>query len=319
MKRNLSLDALKGVLILLVVIGHLIESYQKDVSNAALYTLIYSFHMPLFVFISGYFTNTGKNGYFHAVWRIMETFLIFQCVRNVDSICDGDFIQLITPGYTLWYLLSLSYWRVMIYYISRFANDMKKVLFCSLLLALIVGFIPISTQLSFQRTFYYFPFFCLGYFSRQYDFVEMIKRKIPLPLALMTFLTIGVGAFLTKGGYGYLFYGSFCYSSALFFIFRVSTLLIGFVASVSFVRIFGVKAQWLIRLGENTLFVYIYHSFIIQILNKLVSVMELPTSFVFMPLYLVLVLSVLYIGFHLKIARIMLNPISYLFNKYKKV
>lgn len=52
--RNLQLDALKGFAILLVVLGHSIQWHVKDFDNNILFRIIYSFHMPLFMFISGY-------------------------------------------------------------------------------------------------------------------------------------------------------------------------------------------------------------------------------------------------------------------------
>ena len=53
-KRNTYYDKLKGLAIILVVIGHSIQSaYPSDFDNHELFRLIYSFHMPLFMFISG--------------------------------------------------------------------------------------------------------------------------------------------------------------------------------------------------------------------------------------------------------------------------
>lgn len=56
--RNLRLDGVKLLLIVLVVVGHCIEPtrYDNPVSGC-LYSIIYSFHMPLFVFLSGYFAK----------------------------------------------------------------------------------------------------------------------------------------------------------------------------------------------------------------------------------------------------------------------
>ena len=59
------IDNIKVVLIFLVVFGHLIERYI-DTSNTlmGIYMFIYIFHMPLFVYISGYLSkniNKSKN------------------------------------------------------------------------------------------------------------------------------------------------------------------------------------------------------------------------------------------------------------------
>ena len=50
-QRDLSLDFMKGVLIYLVVLGHVIAKYAEP---GWAYTIIHTFHMPLFFFISGY-------------------------------------------------------------------------------------------------------------------------------------------------------------------------------------------------------------------------------------------------------------------------
>lgn len=47
-------DILKGVGILLVMIGHAIST------NSIVYNLIYGFHMPLFFFCSGFFLKTDS-------------------------------------------------------------------------------------------------------------------------------------------------------------------------------------------------------------------------------------------------------------------
>lgn len=64
-ERSVFFDDLKGVLILLVIVGHVISICPGcDGANNILYLLIYSFHMPLFVFISGYFsTSCYKRGF----------------------------------------------------------------------------------------------------------------------------------------------------------------------------------------------------------------------------------------------------------------
>ena len=54
MEREKQLDGLKYLLIILVVIGHFIEpSRNNNHLSSILYSIIYSFHMPLFIWISG--------------------------------------------------------------------------------------------------------------------------------------------------------------------------------------------------------------------------------------------------------------------------
>ena len=51
--RNHFLDMAKGVAIILVVIGHTIQYRNPDFDNQLWFRVIYSFHMPMFIFLSG--------------------------------------------------------------------------------------------------------------------------------------------------------------------------------------------------------------------------------------------------------------------------
>lgn len=59
-KRLFYLDAMKGILIILVILGHSIQDTISDYQNNFLFRFIYSFHMPLFFAISGYLTFKNK-------------------------------------------------------------------------------------------------------------------------------------------------------------------------------------------------------------------------------------------------------------------
>ena len=55
-KRDYLFDNAKGLMIFAVVLGHVLE-YDLTGIARALYIVIYSVHMPLFVLISGYFAR----------------------------------------------------------------------------------------------------------------------------------------------------------------------------------------------------------------------------------------------------------------------
>lgn len=66
-KRQHWLDVVKGIAIILVVMGHVGSTYGGDSASHSFnvfHKLIYSFHMPLFMFVSGYlFTSSMKKNY----------------------------------------------------------------------------------------------------------------------------------------------------------------------------------------------------------------------------------------------------------------
>lgn len=57
MARNYKYDNLKALLIFLVVFGHVLESVPGEYRRI-IYLTIYTFHMPMFIYISGYFSKT---------------------------------------------------------------------------------------------------------------------------------------------------------------------------------------------------------------------------------------------------------------------
>ena len=57
-KRSPYWDNIKGFLLLLVVFAHCLYNLREDPLNALVVKSIYYFHMPAFVFVSGYFSKT---------------------------------------------------------------------------------------------------------------------------------------------------------------------------------------------------------------------------------------------------------------------
>ena len=117
--RNEAFDAAKGVLIILVIIGHvLLGSLSENLSRE----IIYFFHMPLFLGISGFFTKRKliESSFSQIIKklknRLILPFLIafifftvlFLLSQNELNL-RGLFRQIIYPYYHLWYIPCLLY------------------------------------------------------------------------------------------------------------------------------------------------------------------------------------------------------------------
>lgn len=135
-ERNLKLDNAKGILITLVVIGHMllpIQGTTRGVTN--FFYMIYTFHMPAFVFISGLlaqriYTRVPKPHFNLRRWcSTLWLYLLFQFILFFSEIPAygrttrfPDFLH--TSG-APWYLLALLLWYLMIPF---FAGCRGKVL-----------------------------------------------------------------------------------------------------------------------------------------------------------------------------------------------
>jgi len=91
--RDYSLDYIKGILIYLVVLGHCI--YWRNNENAictATAEYIYSFHMPFFIFLSGYFFSKNKATNFsnlikRQTRRLLVPHFFFNLVMIIPIFC----------------------------------------------------------------------------------------------------------------------------------------------------------------------------------------------------------------------------------------
>lgn len=119
--RDERIDSVKYWLIILVILGHVIEKQKfpdNDVCATTLLKWIYIFHMPLFIFISGYFTRK-KNpiNLISGIWKLLEPLIIIQLIVRIPEFIQKEtfsFRELLTPWWLLWYMLSLIYWRLLI-------------------------------------------------------------------------------------------------------------------------------------------------------------------------------------------------------------
>lgn len=87
------IDAIKGFAIFLMVMGHALACDQH---RLAIWKLIYAFHMPLFLFVSGYLTGmhsvTNLPEFFHLIYRRVLSLLIpWVCANLFIRFCHGSF------------------------------------------------------------------------------------------------------------------------------------------------------------------------------------------------------------------------------------
>ena len=79
-EREHSFDNAKAILIFMVVFGHLIEPLVLlDNRIKFIYMIIYSIHMPTFIFISGYFCKENSNRLKKSV-NLFLIYFIFQII-----------------------------------------------------------------------------------------------------------------------------------------------------------------------------------------------------------------------------------------------
>ena len=170
-QRDWRIDNIRYVLILLVVFGHLIEPMRGEDAAGLLYRVIYVFHMPAFVFLTGYFARfswrrIGALALAYAVFQTIHIILAWALSPSPDAQLN---VQFLTPYWTMWYLLATIVWMFALPLLrTRSRVRAGATLAVSVAIALAVGFIDdVGYFLSLSRIFAFAPFFIAGYYARQ--------------------------------------------------------------------------------------------------------------------------------------------------------
>lgn len=321
MTRDSFWDMLKGILMILVVVGHIVQLGNNSFSVATV-NWIYTFHMPLFIFISGYFSNPKSKNYKKGIIRLAETFIIFQILHSLIGGFNSQ--SLIIPCFALWYLLSLVYWKILVGVIpeSFLCANQKLLLLIMLILCFISGLLPVTTELSIQRTFAFMPFFVLGYYFRTVDYKKFLCRfKLVFPVCLLG-LSVFSAYFVDQKLLGNLSGVQNFYANGVDFFVksRIMILIGGLLVSFCVMRvlyIFG-NSRVLTNIGQSTLHFYVYHVFFyLYLLKPLVGNGVLPNSYPWLTLYSLCTIIILYFTSKISIFTFLLNPIGNLYSTWK--
>lgn len=218
-QRDYYADFLKYFLIWTVVLGHFINLYQYSRGYGGIFNCIYSFHMPLFVFISGYFSKHLNSYKQRSIDTLLYPFILFQLLNILYTIIipieplNGNVFY---PYHQNWYLIALFWWRSFSPY-KQFFKD-KAVIIATIIISLGIGFFPEwNGFLGLYKTAYFLPFFIIGSYCDdlsgfinkllkyklfwQVVFVSIMSLLLILSFNIKALIAINYG-FCAREGYG---------------------------------------------------------------------------------------------------------------------
>ena len=269
MTRNFKIDNLKAMLIFLVVFGHLLECFYGNI-QLWLYSVIYSFHMPAFVYTTGYFSRFDSKRYINALLYPYCIYQILYLLFQRFYLKEDNVLQFTTPYWLLWYLLSTMFWMLFLQFIEGKKLHSKAILIVSFLCALFIGYDnSIGYYLSLSRTIVLFPFYIAGYF-RIFDHVEkMNKIRKTLCVGGIIFSSAAIWYFRNDIQNNW-FYHALPYQknvSSGFIRFMMLVLSFLWIAFL-FLIVPSKEVKIISKLGKNTISIFLLHGFIIKIIDK---------------------------------------------------
>lgn len=213
-QRNSNIDIIKGLLILLVIAGHIIPG---SLTNTFSRYIIYAFHMPLFIGISGYLSNTEKfkesslfsslKRFFPRViipWAIASLFFFFLkkgvfLNNDLSSNIDMIALSILKPWYHLWFIPAFISYNLLLQALLKLKINSLLIIIFALIITIVLTTVNMESNNTFltksydifDYTFRFenFLFFAIG------NAIRNLKTYKPSTLQkdlLSVFLLIGI-------------------------------------------------------------------------------------------------------------------------------
>ena len=280
-KRIAYWDNLKAFLIFLVVFGHFLlpEKTQNGDAVEAVFRWIYLFHMPAFVFVSGFCAKSYvKRGGSDTNVLIGFLFLYVMFALVLAAIKSLFARSLVSPEIfsttsAQWYLLCMFFWYLVIPHFARLRPAVSLVF--TVVTSLLIGmFIRYGSFLSLSRYFVFLPFFLAGYYTSG----EWIHKVRPWMKVLSVLILIAAFIFCLAGmkmlkpyfplANGTGSYASLSLSNGEGVVARLIWYALSSIMICAVLCIIPKQHTFFTYIGERTLAIYILHRIIREIFRQ---------------------------------------------------
>lgn len=259
--RDIKLDNIKGILMLLTVFGHALELVPSG-TGSALYRIIYSFHMPAFLFISGYLASPKPRKLVRHYLPLYLCSQLFYLLFDLVTTGSGSSFPFgfLTPYWHLWYLAVLILCNLTLPLLSKVSGKGETAVFvCTVLLSLLFPIIKMNVYfLSLGRFFAFLPFFTAGYFYKR-NRTAFPNLALGVPFSIL--FTLSCERVTLK-----MLYGSFAYSDVTDMAVRAALSFFAF-GWISLLFALPANEGVLTFIGKNTLPTYILHGFFMRVMK----------------------------------------------------
>lgn len=277
-ERDFYFDNIKSLMIFLVVLGHFLELglYNNDIFKM-IWFAIYLFHMPIFIFVTGYYTKCNQLNIEKAVKNYLIPYIVFSLLLyffRMTILNENIIITILNPQYAMWFLLSIFSYKI----IYNGVYKIPRLFEISIILAVIIGFDKSVTNFgALSRTIVYFPFFIAGTRFKKESLIRNIKKLkyikysfyLILPLILITFsyicIKLKIPMDLLRSSVPYAFLNV---PIEVAMLGRTCILILAFIVIYIILNIIPNKKICISYIGQNTIVTYLLHIFIILYFEK---------------------------------------------------
>lgn len=179
------MDFLKGILIILVIVGHMRIRGVKMIGGYLIY-IIYSFHMALLIGISGFllnqqfiektnFSNLLKKYFYRLLIPWLIAWIVYYIIWKEEFSVEAMVMYFLFPLYHLWFVPALLIFIVFTWLLKKFKIQNQIILIISIIISLYWFFI------------YHSGYIDLSSYELLYTYLKRVNRLRPYYLCFFVF------------------------------------------------------------------------------------------------------------------------------------
>ncbi|MFG2945747.1 acyltransferase family protein [Streptomyces adustus] len=273
-QRDSFFDNAKYLAIVLVAVAHSWEPLKGDsrILQGA-YMVVYAFHMPAFIVISGFFSRSfdaRPDRLKRLVTGVLVPYVLFETAyplfkRVVDHTPDQE-ISLLDPWYLTWFLCALFIWRLT----TPIWKLVRHPLPVALGVAALASVTPdIGDDLDLQRVLQFLPFFVLGLCLKPEHFRLVRRRSVRIAaVPVFAFALAFAWWAVPRMNAAWLYHRDAAQELAAPWwagpVMQLALFGCSLVLTVCFFAWVPGRKLWFTALGAGTLYGYLLHGFLIK-------------------------------------------------------
>jgi fucose 4-O-acetylase-like acetyltransferase len=263
-------DNVKFIAVVFVVLGHAWYGLRGNRLVDVSHLFVYSFHMPVFILIAGYFSRRfakTKGKVRRLVVGVAVPYLIFEAAYPFYAtvLNDKKFVwSPLSPFGLTWFLLALIMWRLS----TPLWQQLRWPLPVAVAVSLAAGVINLPDQVVI-RTLEFLPFFVAGLLLRE-EHIRFLWTRHARIGAVFVVAAAAVTAVLAEPHLNPEFFNSRLPDSELgvsplvAVAMRCAVLLCGAAMTAAFLALVPRRRTWFTDLGTGSMYVYLLHGFIVN-------------------------------------------------------
>lgn len=290
-ERIVFIDNLKFLGIIFVILGHALQYTSGEYfKENIVFNFIYTFHMPLFMILSGYFFHSSLelspiNFLYKKFYQLLMPAFCWGAIKM--CMINGGYVSVLIGGF--WFLKSTFLCYLITFSVTKLLKS-ERTSYCILFL------LPFIVNLNYSTFMlnYMLPSFIVGIWLRLYHDKIMKYRNVLIIICLICYIVCLPYWNFSEFNYVSVYNnGRFCINNEIIYIHRM---LLGLSGSVAIFLIFSFHNEsnkYISLIGQSTLGLYtmnalfsdiyrhlfpysVYSEFLCFIISVFVTILQVP-------------------------------------------